>query len=130
MVICIFTSLKSFSQEWKLVGTGVVGDGNRFEMYMKPVIDDVKYGVKKAWFKNVLPKILYTVDGVTYDVNGWTLSLVNARCSDRKILTTTVCYYSNDGKLVHQENTPFVISSFEDIVPDTAGEFYFGLLCE
>ena len=131
LVMCLFASLKSFSQDWQFIGKGEISNGLECEMYMKPVVYDVKNGVKKAWFKNVIPKILYVVDGVTYEVkNGFTLNLINAKCNDRKIFTSTICYYDSEGRLVHQENLQLNPNVFEDVVPDTAGEFYFGLICK
>lgn len=131
LFISLISSLKSFSQDWIFVGKGKINNGIECEMYMKPAVYDVKNGVKKAWFKNVIPKILYDVNGVTFEViNGLTLNLINVKCNERTMFTSTICYYDSEGKLVHQENLPYSSDVFEDVVPDTAGEFFFGLICK
>jgi len=132
LVICLITSLKSFSQDWQFVVRSYLGDGTTScDIYMKPVEYDAKLGVKKAWVKHVIPKFFYDKDGVTHTIlNGYTLNLVNVKCSERKILTSTVSYYDGENRYIHQESIPYSNNVFEEILPESLGDFLFGLICK
>lgn len=124
IILGLFISTQSFSQTWTYVGKNA-----KSELYFIKKHSET-YGSTKVWIKHISKITEYYKRGKTYIVNGYTLTLYETDCTDRKLNLRTVNTYKSDGTFVDTYSKEEYQNDWTEVVPDSIGEMFLEKACE
>lgn len=112
-----------FSQDWTLIS-----EKNGTAYYIRK--HSKREGDTKIWIKEVGNKIEYTNSAKKkLFLKGYKLFLLDTNCEEMQMAVLQTALYNSLGKLVQNKVEPSYLVTFEDVIPDSIGEFWLNEAC-
>lgn len=128
LILISFSFSKCFAQygEWLQIEKG------KDHVYYLRSHQFLSGDVKKVWIKDVQKKLqsISKTGKKIFLLNGYTISLREVNCSTRQSKLISYVDYNSSGKVIFSNNIEEYEQSWDDVVPDSVGEFLLDKTCE
>lgn len=113
-----------FAQDWTLISADSSGSIYYIRKHSR------REGDTKIWIKEVGNKIEYTNSAKKkLFIKGYKLFLLDTNCEEMQMAVLQTALYNSLGKLVQNKVEPSYSVTFEDVIPDSIGEFWLNEAC-
>ncbi|KFC21313.1 surface-adhesin E family protein [Epilithonimonas lactis] len=120
LLLSIFVCTLSYAQDWK-----PIFEAEDIAYYYKPQTKNT------AWIKEVSDKTEYEPEDSleTKVIKGYQITLWKFDCDDKKISPIQINVYSTEGKPLQSVRKDEDETEMLFVIPDSAGEGFFGVFC-
>ena len=106
----------------------LISENNGIAYYIRK--HSKREGDTKIWIKEVGNKIEYTNSAKKkLFIKGYKLFLLDTNCEEMQMAVMQTALYNSLGKLVQNKVEPSYSVTFEDVIPDSIGEFWLNEAC-